>query len=121
MSIREMKSRIIEFIEETDDEQLLKSMLQLMKESDTAAYQEGEQMLAAAGEANTAYKRMGRGVEIVEYSEAAGDYVFTEAQLKSIQDASDAYERGEFLTEEEAEKDLDEWMEKEEEWLSLEK
>ncbi len=58
-------------------------------------------------------KQMGRGLEIVEYSSEGGAYVFTEVQIKSIQDASDAVARGEFWTDEEAEKDLDEWFSRE--------
>jgi predicted transcriptional regulator len=37
-------------------------------------------------------------------------YYFTEEESKEIEEARQAYARGEFLTEEEANKEVDEWL-----------
>jgi predicted transcriptional regulator len=43
-------------------------------------------------------------------NEESDIYCFTEEENKAIEEAREAYARGEFLTEEEANKEVDEWL-----------
>ncbi|HRO42471.1 MAG TPA: hypothetical protein PL009_06535 [Flavipsychrobacter sp.] len=46
--------------------------------------------------------------------ETEDNYVLTEEQWKRVEEARAQYRRGEYLTQEEAEKEIDEWLEKDE-------
>ena len=46
------------------------------------------------------------GVEVEE----SDVYFFTEEESRAIEEAREAYARGEFLTDEEANKEVDEWL-----------
>lgn len=55
-------------------------------------------------------QEMSRFIDIQD--DKSDTYYFTDEESKAIDEAREAYARGEFLTNEEANKEVDEWLEK---------